>query len=98
MLPPEQKNAFLIDRKGCVVGRSLAERFGWRIGDKVTLKGTIFPGQWTFTVRAIYHGAAKSTDESQFFFHWDYLNEAMKKTTPRRADHGRRVRGEHHGP
>ncbi len=86
VLSDEGKKAFLRDRKGCVIGRSLSERFGWKIGDAVTLKGTIFPGQWTFTVRGIYHGAAKSTDESQFFFQWDYLNEVMKKTTPRRAD------------
>jgi putative ABC transport system permease protein len=86
LIPPEQKKAFLTDRKGCIVGRSLMERFGWRIGDTVTLKGTIFPGQWPFTIRGIYQGAEKSTDESQFFFHWDYLNEIITKTTPRRAD------------
>jgi putative ABC transport system permease protein len=86
VLSPEQKNAFVTDRKGCVIGRSLAERFGWKPGDAVTLRGTIFPGQWSFTVRGIYRGAEKSTDETQFFFQWDYLNEVMKKTTPRRAD------------
>jgi len=37
-------------------------------------------------LRGIYNGRFKSTDETQFFFHWDYLNEAMKKTTLRRAD------------
>ncbi len=86
VLSPEQKKAFIVDRKGCVIGRSLEERFRWKIGDGVTLRGTIFPGQWDFVVRGIYHGAEKSTDETQFFFHWDYLNETMKKTTPRRAD------------
>jgi putative ABC transport system permease protein len=86
VLDPGEKKAFILDRKGCVVGRSLAQRFGWKIGDVVTLKGTIFPGQWEFVVRGIYRGAEKSTDETQFFFHWDYLNETMKKTSPRRAD------------
>ncbi|OGW42117.1 MAG: ABC transporter ATP-binding protein [Nitrospirae bacterium GWD2_57_9] len=86
VIPPEQKDAFLTDRKGCVIGQSLSERFGWKLGDPVTLRGTIYPGQWSFTVRAIYQGAEKSTDESQFFFHWDYLNEVMKKTSPGRAD------------
>jgi putative ABC transport system permease protein len=86
VLTPEQKNAFLTDRKGAVIGRKLAERFGWEIGDTVTLKGTIFPGQWPFTVRSIYRGAEKATDETQFFFHWDYLNEVMRKTAPPRAD------------
>ena len=86
VLPPGQKKAFILDRKGCVVGRNIADRFGWRIGDTVVLKGTISPGDWEFIVRGIYQGAEKSTDETQFFFHWDYWNEVMKKTIPRRAN------------
>lgn len=86
MLPENQKVAFLRDRRGAVVGRKTAERFGWKIGDMVTLKGTIFPGDWEFVIRGIYRGAHKSTDETQFFFHWDYLNESLKKTAPYRAD------------
>ncbi len=86
IVPEAQKNAFLRDRKGAVVGIKTAKRFGWKIGDLVTLKGTIFPGNWEFVIRGIYHGAQKSTDETQFFFHWDYLNESLKKTAPYRAD------------
>lgn len=86
VLPPDQKQAFINDRKGCVAGRRLAERYGWKIGDSVSLKGTIYPGSWEFVVRGIYEGAEKSTDEGQFFFHWNYLNETMRKTVPRRAD------------
>lgn len=86
VLDADQKRAFIADRKGCVVGRKLAERFGWKIGDSIPLKGTIFPGNWEYVLRGIYSGAEKSTDESQFFFHWDYLNETLKKTIPRRAD------------
>ena len=86
LLKPDEKRAFLQDRKGCVIGRKLAERFGWKIGDSIPLKGTIFPGNWEFVVRGIYTGAEKSTDESQFFFHWAYLNETLKKTVARRAD------------
>jgi putative ABC transport system permease protein len=85
-LSEDQKNAFLRDRKGAVVGRKTAARFGWKIGDLITLKGTIFPGTWEFVLRGIYHGAQKSTDETQFFFHWNYLNESLKKTAPYRAD------------
>jgi putative ABC transport system permease protein len=44
VLAPEEKRAFLLDRKGCVVGRKLAERFGWKLGDTIPLKGTIYPG------------------------------------------------------
>ncbi len=86
VLPPDQKEAFLRDRKGCVIGRKLAERFGWKIGDALTLKGTIFPGDWGFTVRAVYAGRDKSVDETQLLFHWDYLNETLRKTSPSRAD------------
>jgi len=86
ILPPEQKRIFLTDRKGCIVGRKLADRFGWKIGDNITLKGTIFPGNWEFVLHGIYEGADKSTDETQMFFHWAYLNETLRKTVPRRAD------------
>jgi putative ABC transport system permease protein len=86
ILPPDQRAAFLLDRKGCVVGRKLANLYGWKIGDIISLKGTIFPGQWEFVLRGIYRGAEKSTEERVLLFHWDYLNETLRKTVPRRAD------------
>jgi putative ABC transport system permease protein len=85
-IPPENMKAFLLDRKGCVVGRKLALQHGFKVGDVVPLRGTIFPGTWEFVVRAIYDGVDAKTDTSQFFFHWDYLNETLKKTVPRRAN------------
>ena len=86
IIPPDGKEAFLKDQKGCVIGKKLAAKFGWKIGDIVTLKGTIFLGNWDFVVRAIYQGRDKDTDESQFFFHWDYLNEILKKSLSGWAD------------
>jgi putative ABC transport system permease protein len=85
-LPEEEKKAFLSDRRGAVAGKKLAAKHGWQVGDRITLKGTIYPGEWEFVLRGIYQGAQQSTDETQFFFHWDYLNETMRKTVPRRAD------------
>jgi putative ABC transport system permease protein len=85
-LPAEQKTAFFRDRKSCVAGRKLARRFGWKVGDNITLTGTIFPGKWDFVLRVIYRGRDDTIDENQFFLHWDYINESLKKTTPRRAD------------
>jgi putative ABC transport system permease protein len=85
-LPSGQKRDFLLDRKACVAGRKLANRYGWKLGDIITLKGTIFPGRWEFVLRGIYSGVEPSTDESQFFFHWAYLNETLRKTISRRAD------------
>src|SRR5512135_2866941 len=81
-----QMKDFQRDRKGAVVGRKLADTYGFRIGDTVTLKGTIFPGNWEFTIRAIYDGRDKKTETAQFFFHWEYLNETLKQTVPRRAN------------
>jgi len=87
VLPPDQKEAFLKDRKGFVAGRKLISRFGWKIGDIVTLKGLIFFGNWDFVLRGIYRGKDETTDETQFFFQWDYLNEGLKKRGHIWADH-----------
>ena len=86
LLPKDQETAFYRDRKSCVAGRKLARRFGWKVGDNITLTGTIFPGKWDFVLRAIYRGRDDTIDENQFFLHWDYINESLKKTAPRRAD------------
>ena len=85
-IAPEQRAALLRDRKGAMAGRKLAERFGWKIGDTIVLKGTIYPGNWEFTLRGIYRGTRKDADDTVFFFHWDYLNETLKKTAPARAE------------
>ena len=82
----DELRAFLRDRKGAVIGRKLATTYGFRVGDTIPLQGTIYPGTWSFTVRAIYDGAEAKTDTSQMFFHWDYVNETVKAKTPRRAD------------
>jgi putative ABC transport system permease protein len=81
-----EKKEFLKDRKGCIVGRKLTERFGWKVGDRVVLRGTIFSGNWEFVIKGVYKGKDRTVDESQFLFHWEYLNETLKKTNPRRAD------------
>jgi putative ABC transport system permease protein len=86
LLSPEEQKGFLLDRQGAVVGRKLAAKYGWKLGDRVILKGTIFPGQWEFVIRGIYRGVQRSTDETQFFFSWDYLNETLRRTIPRRAN------------
>jgi putative ABC transport system permease protein len=84
---PKEKSDFIRDRKGAMVGRKIAEQYGWKIGDTVPLRGTIYPGQWSFVVRCIYQGAEKSTDETQFFFHWESLNESLKKMGDESVNH-----------
>ena len=86
LIRPEQKLALVRDRRGCVAGRKLTARYGWRLGDAVILQGSYFPGEYRFILRAIYDGRDPTTDETMFFFHWDYLNESLKKTAPDRAD------------
>jgi putative ABC transport system permease protein len=71
---PRELEAFQRDRAGAVVGRSLAEQFGWKIGDQVTLLGTIYPVDLQLTIRAIY---TNDLDDRAFFFHRDYLEEAL---------------------
>ena len=82
----DQQRAFLRDRRGCLVGAKLAERFGFKLGDIVPLKGTIFPGQWEFVVRGIYRGGQPSTNQNQMIVHWAYINEVMTQRMPRRAN------------
>jgi putative ABC transport system permease protein len=86
VVKPEERKAFLVDRQGAMAGRKIADQFGWKVGDQIPIRGTIFPGTWTFTLRAIYDGADAKIDESQFFFHWQFLNESVKARFPRRGD------------
>ncbi|MYN15457.1 FtsX-like permease family protein [Rugamonas sp. FT107W] len=86
LLPQEQRADFLKDRKGCIVGRKLADQYGFKVGDTIPLKGTIYPGNWELTVRGIYDGRQSTTNTATLFFHWDYVNETMKKVAPRRAN------------
>ncbi|MCK6373847.1 MAG: ABC transporter permease [Zoogloea sp.] len=86
VVPEAQMRDFLRDRKGCIVGRKLADTYGFKVGDTLTLKGTIYAGNWDFVVRGIYDGAKKGTDQSQMFLHWAYLNEVVKARMPGRAN------------
>ncbi len=87
VLPPEQQQAFGRERNAAVIGIQLAERFGWKLGDTIRLRGTIFSGDWDLVVRGIYRGARRATDESNLFFHWDYLNERVRQIESWRADY-----------
>jgi putative ABC transport system permease protein len=74
-VPEDQWKAFVADRQGAIVGKSLAERFGWKVGDRIPIKGTIYTGQWEFNIRGIYQGTRAQDDTTQFWFHWDFLEE-----------------------
>ncbi len=82
VLPDEQRQAWLANRTGAIIGRALAERFGWQIGDRIPLQATIWQqpggGAWEFTIEGIYDAGVQGTDVSQMFFHYDYLNEGRE--------------------
>ncbi len=78
VVPDDEWQNFVKDRQGAIVGASTAKRFGWKIGQRIPLQGTIFPGTWEFNIDGIYHGKRSRDDQTQFWFHWDYLNERAK--------------------
>ncbi|SFU87463.1 ABC transporter permease [Pseudoduganella namucuonensis] len=86
LLGEAERAAFLRDRKGAIVGRKLADQYGLKVGDALPLRGTIYPGQWEFVVRGIYEGRRPDTNTATMFFHWDYVNEGLRKISPRRAN------------
>ncbi len=86
VVPPEQLKSFWRQRNGVIAGRKIVEEYHWKLGDPLTLTGNIYPGEWRFELVGVYRGATKATDETQFLFRWDYLNEKMKKTSIGRAD------------
>ncbi|HVS32359.1 MAG TPA: FtsX-like permease family protein [Thermoanaerobaculia bacterium] len=80
ILPEDQKQAWMATRTGAIVGRGTAERFGFRIGDKIQLFTPVWEGRsggnnWEFDLVGIYDGANKETDVSNFFFRYDYFDE-----------------------
>jgi putative ABC transport system permease protein len=76
-VPNDQRARWLEDRQGALVGSSLAKKLGVKVGDKLTLEGSIYAGNWTFNVDGIYTSTRKSFDQSSLMFHWDYLNESL---------------------
>ena len=79
VLPPDQLKGWLDDRQGAIIGRDLATRFGWKIGDRIPLTAPIWLPKgggttWEFNIRGIYDGG-DMVDKTQMFFRYDYLDE-----------------------
>ena len=84
LISDAQRKAWQEDRTGAIVGRAIADRFGWKVGDRVPLDAP-WPRKdgtrnWTFTIDGIYEGAQKETDTSALFFHNDYFRESLAGT------------------
>ena len=86
LISKKELEDFKKERNSCVIGKDIAKQYNLKIGDVMSLDGDIFPGRWDFVIRGIYQPKYKSTDATQMLFHWDYLNERMKKESPGRAN------------
>jgi putative ABC transport system permease protein len=82
-IAPDQVEAWKQDRQGAIVGDVLAKKRGWKIGQKVVLQGTIYPGDWEFHVAGIYTATSATVDRSTLWFHYKYLDESR---APRMQD------------
>ena len=76
-LDSEARKRWFEDRRGAVVGDVLARNLGVGIGDRITLKGTIYPGDFEYNIAGIYKATRRSVDRSLFLAHWEYLNESL---------------------
>jgi len=99
VLPPEERAAFLADRTGCIVGVGLAKKYGFKVGDKLTLQvGIPVYGSrdFDFTIRGVYTPNGAAVDNQSMMFHWKYADErstvkgqigwyVTKISTPERA-------------
>ncbi len=79
VVPDDQWQTFVKDRQGAIAGAKTAQRFGWKIGDRIPIKTTLYGsnGTWEFNLDGIYHSTHKGGDESQFWFQWDYFEEKV---------------------
>jgi putative ABC transport system permease protein len=71
----EEWAAFVADRQGAIAGKAIADRFGWKVGDRIPIQGAGYPGEWSFNLRGIYTGRRPNDDLTQFWFQWKYLSE-----------------------
>jgi putative ABC transport system permease protein len=83
IVPPEQKQVWLRTRAGAIVGRKTAERFHWKIGDRVPIQTPIWgkgdgSTTWDFDIVGIFDGKEKTDDTMSLFFHYDYFDEARR--------------------
>jgi putative ABC transport system permease protein len=75
-VPDDQWNNFVKDRQGCIAGAKLAERFHWKIGDRIPIKTTLYGGAvWEFNLDGIYHTDKADGDQGQFWLQWKYFDE-----------------------
>jgi len=75
LVPDAEWSAFLKDRQAAIAGEATAKRFGWKIGDRIPIRGTYISGEWQFNLCGIYTGTRRDDDTTQFWLRRDYLEE-----------------------
>ena len=79
VVPEDQWQNFVKDRQGAIVGARTAQRFGWKVGDRIPIKDSLYGtnSTWDFNLDGIYHSDKPGGDESQFWFQWKYFDERV---------------------
>ncbi len=83
LLSDDEREAWLSTRSGAIAGRTIADRFGWKVGDRIPINATVWTRKsgertWEFDLVGIYAGAEKGTDTSQFLFRYDFFEESRQ--------------------
>jgi len=83
LLSDDERKAWLSTRSGAIAGRTIADRFGWKVGDRIPINATIWTRKggertWEFDLVGIYEGAEKGTDTTQFLFRYDFFDESRQ--------------------
>ncbi len=83
LLDDAEREAWLSTRSGAIAGRTIAERFGWKVGDRIPIQATVWTRKggertWEFDLVGIYDGAEKGTDTTQFLFRYDFFDESRQ--------------------
>jgi putative ABC transport system permease protein len=83
LLSDDEREAWLSTRNGAIAGRTIADRFGWKVGDRIPINATVWTRKggertWEFDLVGIYEGAEKGTDTSQFLFRYDFFEESRQ--------------------
>ncbi len=83
VLSDSEKQAWLTTRTGCIIGKATADRFKWKLGDRIPLQSPIWgvpvgATQWEFEIVGIFTGAKKGTDTTGMYFRYDYFEEARQ--------------------
>jgi putative ABC transport system permease protein len=86
IVPDDQWNTFVKDQQGAIAGAKTAKRFGWKVGDRIPIKNTLYgpTKTWEFNLDGIYHTEKPDGDEGQFWLQWKNFDEnvpaAVKST------------------